>query len=440
MMRVLVVGGGGREHALAWKIRQSKLVSELYCAPGNPGTEPIATPVDLDPTNIVELADFAQELKIDMTVVGPEIPLSLGIADEFRKRGLLCFGPSKAAAQIEGSKVFAKEFMARQGIPTGRHRTCHTIDEAETALRSGEFEPPFVLKADGLAAGKGVIICHDLKEAAQTAEAILVGKRFGSAGDRLVLEEHLEGVEVSMLAFADGEQVLPLVSAQDFKRALEGDEGPNTGGMGSVSPSAHLTSEDHRRVLEEVLLPAVRGMAEEGRPYHGILYAGLMLTKEGPKVVEFNCRFGDPETQAILPRMASDIVPLFFASVEGKLAGKKAEWKQAACACVVLASGGYPGHYEKGVPIEGVEEADDPVGCIVFHAGTGRDEGGKLVTAGGRVLNVVAWAPSLKAALEKSYQSAERIRFEGAHFRRDIGRAAVELLEKRSSGEEEPGT
>ena len=440
MMRVLVVGAGGREHALIWKIHQSELVSEIFCAPGGPGIEPLASTVKLDPSNIVELADFAHDLKMDMTVVGPEVPLSLGIVDEFARRGLLCFGPTQAAAEIVASKVFAKEFMARHAIPTARHRTCISLEQAEEAIRSGEFRPPFVIKADGLAAGKGVVLCRDEREALQTASAILVGKRFGAAGNRIVVEECLEGVEVSMLAFADGEHALPLASAQDFKRALDGDRGPNTGGMGSISPSAHLTAEDQREVLAKVLLPTIRGLAAEGRPYRGILYAGLMLTKDGPKALEFNCRFGDPETQVILPRMESDIVPLLFASAEGKLAGQKAEWRQAACACVVLASGGYPDRYEKGKRIEGLEEAGQPTGVIVFHAGTGRDGNGSLVTAGGRVLDVVAWAPSLRKALEKAYRAAALIRFEGMQYRKDIGLAALELIERRETARpEEPG-
>jgi len=430
MMRVLVVGSGGREHALVWKIRQSELVSEIFVAPGNAGSRMLATPVDLDPTNIVELADFAQEVKIDLTVVGPELPLSLGIVDEFRERGLACFGPNKKAARIESSKVFTKEFLQRHSIPTAAFRVADTIEEAESAVASGEFGYPVVLKADGLAAGKGVVICGSREEAVQTARNMMVERQFGNAGDRVLIEECLEGVELSFLAFADGTDLMPMASSQDYKRALDDDQGPNTGGMGAISPSPYLTLETSARILNEVMVPTIRGMAEEGRPYKGILYAGLMLTGDGPKVLEYNCRFGDPEIQAILPRMASDIVPLFYASIEGDLAKQPAmEWHQAACACVVAASGGYPGSYEKGKKIEGLKQAGAMDKVVIFHAGTAAGGEGDIVTAGGRVLGVTALAPSLRGALDKAYEAVDAISFEGMHCRRDIGRTALAHLE-----------
>jgi len=429
-MRVLVVGSGGREHALAWKIHQSELVSEIFVAPGNAGSRMLATHVALDPTNIVELADFAQEVKVDLTVVGPELPLSLGIVDEFQERGLACFGPTKRAAEIESSKVFTKEFFQRHSIPTAAFRVAGTIEEAESALASDEFGYPVVVKADGLAAGKGVVICKSRDEAVQAARSIMVERRFGNAGDRLVIEECLRGVELSFLAFTDGTDLMPMASSQDYKRALEDDLGPNTGGMGAISPSPYLTSETSARILNEVMKPTIRGMAEEGRPYKGVLYAGLMLTDDGPRVLEFNCRFGDPEIQAILPRMASDIVPLFYASIEGDLAKQPPmEWHQAACACVVAASGGYPGSYEKGKRIEGLKRAGAMDRVVIFHAGTAAGEEGEILTAGGRVLNVTAMAPSLRAALARVYEAVDAVSFEGMHRRGDIGRVALAYLE-----------
>ncbi len=421
-MKVFIVGGGGREHALAWKIAQSPRVSKIFCAPGNGGICESAECLPIDGADIHDLLDFAVREEMDLTVVGPEAPLSMGIVDLFEQHGLKIFGASKAAAEIESSKAFSKDLMKKYGIPTAWYRVS---DSPEDALRYiHEMGAPIVVKADGLAAGKGVIICHTVEEAEEAVKMIMVDRLFGDAGERLVVEEFLEGEEASFLAFSDGETVLPLASSQDHKPAYDNDQGPNTGGMGAYSPAPVVTEELHRQVMEKVMIPTVRGMAAEGRPYKGILYAGLMITGEGPKVLEFNARFGDPEAQPILPRMEGDIVPVLEACIDGTLAGHSLSWKKEACVCVVLASGGYPGKYEKGLPIEGLDEASSEEGVIVFHAGTARKEG-KIVTAGGRVLGVTALGATVREAIEKSYRAAEKIHFEGRHFRRDIGQKAL---------------
>jgi len=419
-MKVLVVGGGGREHALVWKIRQSPLVSEVYAAPGNAGIAELAYCVPVDPSNIVELADFADSVRIELTVVGPELPLTLGIVNEFTKRGLTIFGPTKEAAEIEGSKTYAKEFMARRNIPTARFKIATSYEEAVGIIRSGVFDYPLVIKADGLAAGKGTIIAEDEKEAFSTVDVIMRERKFGNAGDRLVIEEFLEGEEASFQVITDGLRVIPLASSKDHKRLYDGDKGPNTGGMGAFSPAVNLDIETNRKVLAEIVYPTIRGLAEEGRPYRGVLYVGLMITKEGPKVLEFNCRFGDPETQVVLPRLESDLVPLLIKAAKGRMEQVSPKWRREAAVCVVLASEGYPGSYNKGLPISGIEEAVEE-GAIIFHAGT-RKEDGKLVTAGGRVLGVTALGASFPEAIVRAYSAVEKIHFPGVHYRRDIGK------------------
>ncbi|MBC7247683.1 MAG: phosphoribosylamine--glycine ligase [Actinobacteria bacterium] len=423
-MKVLVVGGGGREHALAWKIAQSPLVDGLWCAPGNAGMASIAQCVPLGAEDIAALADFAQAEGIDLTVVGPEAPLVAGIADVFRERGLAVFGPSRDAARMEGSKHFAKQVMLEAGVPTGRAEVFSDFDAAVDCVRRGD--PPYVVKADGLAAGKGVVIARDDSAAYEALKACFVERRFGDAGSRVLLEEYLEGQEVSVLAFVDGEKILPLAPAQDYKRVGDGDTGPNTGGMGSYSPVPVLSAEDYRRVVDEILKPTAGALAERGIHYRGILYAGLMLTADGPKVLEFNVRFGDPETQAVLPRLESDIVPAMLATVEGGLEDIALRWREGPCVTVVIASGGYPGDYRKGYPIDGLEEAASLEDVVVFHAGTRLGEGGTVLTDGGRVLNVSAMGKDFREARERAYRAVELIRFTDIYYRRDIALRAVE--------------
>jgi phosphoribosylamine--glycine ligase len=426
-MKILVVGNGGREHALTWKIRQSPLVRELYCAPGNAGILEIADCIPIDTTSIVELADFAETVKADLTVVGPELPMVLGIADEFQRRGLTIFCPTRAAAEIEGSKAFAREFMDRHHIPAPRFAVCSSRAEAAEAMESGRLGFPLVVKADGLAAGKGTVVVPDRNAARQAVDAIMSERRFGSAGDRIVLEEFLEGEEVSFLVFSDGSRVVPMVSAQDHKRALDGDQGPNTGGMGAISPATNLSLDAHKRVLNEVIVPAVAGMAAEGRPFRGVLYAGLMMTTDGPKVLEFNARFGDPETQAILARMKSDIVPLLLDSARGQIRDTKMDWAMEPTVCVVLASRGYPEAVETGKPIHGLESLKGLKDVIAFHAATARRDG-QTVTVGGRVLGITALGANHEAAIERAYEAIKSVSFEGMQYRQDIGRKAVARL------------
>jgi phosphoribosylamine--glycine ligase len=421
-MRVLVVGGGGREHALVWKIGQSPKVNKVFVAPGNAGTSQVAVNVPISADDIEGLLQFAGENKIDLTVVGPEQPLVGGIVDRFREKGFNIFGPSARAAEIEGSKVFCKDLMKKYAIPTAEYRVFESGQEA------GEFvkvnDRPWVVKADGLAAGKGVLICKNGQEAEAAIDSILMEKKFGEAGNRIVIEEFLEGEEVSVLAFTDGTSVLPLDSAQDHKAAYDGDLGPNTGGMGAYSPASVLTRELREQVMQEILVPTVRAMASEGRPYQGILYAGLMLTQAGPKVLEFNARFGDPETQPLLIRMASDIVPLFQACIDGTLDKHTIEWKKETAVCVVMAAGGYPGAYEKGQAIHGLDEAGKLSGVVVFHAGT-KTLDGEVVTSGGRVLGVTASAVDTARAIARAYQAVNKITWDAIHYRTDIGRKAL---------------
>lgn len=389
----------------------------------------IADCIDIDPSDIVELADFAENLSIGLTVVGPELPLILGLADEFARRGLPVFGPNRAAAELEGSKGFAKDFLKRHGIPTARYHVVSSMEEAKSVIESEEVGMPLVVKADGLAGGKGVSITHNREDALKEAAKLIDDRELGSAGTRLVLEEFLEGEEVSFFALSDGHHVLPLVSAQDYKRAYDGDEGPNTGGMGCICPATNLKADTLKVIVKDIINPTVSGLAAEGRKYQGVLYCGLMLTSEGPKVLEFNVRFGDPEAQAILPRFKGDLLPLLLEVAEGRLGKHRPEWTREPAVSVVLASGGYPGSYETGKPIEGLPQGTVEMseGAYAFQAGT-KAEGGDVVTAGGRVVAVTALGQNLKAAIELSYQCAERIQFEGRQYRKDIGHKALARL------------
>jgi phosphoribosylamine--glycine ligase len=423
-MRILVVGNGGREHALVWKIRQSPLVTEVYCAPGNAGIAEVADCVGIEGSDIVELADFAESIKADLTVVGPELAMVLGIADEFHRRGLLIFCPTRAAAEIEGSKAFARDFMQRHQIPAPRFEICSTPEEAERVIKKPAFGFPLVVKVDGLAAGKGTFVANDAAEARAAVDQIMVEKKFGMAGARIVIEEFLVGEEVSFLVFSDGSSVVPMVSVQDHKRAGDGDTGPNTGGMGTVSPATNLSMDVHKQIMQEIILPAIKGMGEEGRRYQGVLYAGLMLTEAGPKVLEFNARFGDPETQVIMARMRSDVVPILKATAEGNLKDARIEWAKEPAVCVVLCAKGYPDSPETGTPIEGLESLKGLPDVTVFQAATALRDG-KTVSVGGRVLGVTALGANLSAAIQRVYESVQQIHFEGMHYRKDIGQRAL---------------
>jgi phosphoribosylamine--glycine ligase len=427
-MKVLVIGSGGREHALVWKIAQSPKVDKIYCAPGNGGTGSIAENVEIPAEDINTLLCFAKDNKIDLTVVGPEAPLVRGIVNEFEKEGLKIFGPRREAARIEGSKVFAKEFMAKYDIPTAQAAIFDDLKKAINYIH--EVAAPIVVKADGLAAGKGVVVCSTKEEAVSAVKLIMEKKEFGKAGDKVVIEECLAGEEASILAFTDGKSILPLASSQDHKRALDDDKGPNTGGMGAYSPAPLVTDRLMDDININVLKPFVAGMRQEGITYKGVIYAGIMVTKKGPKVLEFNARFGDPETQPILMRMRSDIVPIFEAIVDGKLDDRMIEWDERAAVCVVLAAGGYPGRYEKGIAIQGLNRIDQLENVVVFHAGT-REERSKergvrsIVTNGGRVLGVTALGDSIKFAIDKAYRAVNMIHFKGMHYRKDIGKKAL---------------
>lgn len=425
-MRVLVIGSGGREHALCWKLAQSPELEELYCAPGNPGIAELADLVAEGADDVQGLASFAAHLKIDLTVVGPELPLTLGLADELTRRGLPVFGPTREAARLEGSKVFAKEFMARHGIPSADFEVAHDAAEARKAARS--FGLPVVLKADGLAAGKGVIIPETADELDLALAVFFEERRFGASGDRVVVERFLPGEEVSFLALSDGERVLPLATSKDYKRIGEGDTGPNTGGMGAHSPSGVVSPELGGEILDTVVRPTIEGMAADNRPFRGVLYAGLVLTEEGPRVLEFNVRFGDPEAQALLLRLDDDLLPVLAAGAQGDFGAHRLRFSRDAAACIVLASAGYPEKPVKGDAIRGIERARTHEGVEVFHAGTARDpqDGETLVTAGGRVLNVCARAPQLVDALRRAYAAAAEIDWPGKAFRRDIGRRVLE--------------
>jgi phosphoribosylamine--glycine ligase len=419
-MKILVTGSGGREHALAWKIAQSPHLEKLFCAPGNPGTMSIAENVAIDSSDIQGLADFAAREKIGLTVVGPELPLTMGIVDEFEERGLKIFGPNKRTAELEGSKVFAKQFMERHQIPTAISKIAESPEEAKEILNSGKFSFPLVVKADGLAAGKGVIICENLKEAEEVVRLIMVERKFGEAGRRVLVEECLRGKETSFIVLSEGKEVVPLVTTMDHKPVYEGDKGPNTGGMGAISPSPFIDEELFSEIMRSIVYPTVTNMREEGRKYKGVLYVGLMLTEEGPKVLEYNCRFGDPETQPQVLRMESDLVDILLAIIEEDAQGKEIQWSAKASGCVVLASGGYPLAYEKGKRIEGLNQASETPGIAIFHAGT-KFQDGEYYTNGGRVVGVCASEENLGETMEKIYNVISGISFEGMHFRRDIG-------------------
>ena len=420
-MKILIIGGGGREHALAWKIAQSPKVTALFCAPGNPGTKPIATNIDLPADDLDGLLAFALEESVDLTVVGPEQPLVLGLADRFQEKGLKVFGPSAKAAQLEGSKAFSKDLMRKYSIPTAAYAAFENADEARTYLKG---KGPQVVKADGLAAGKGVFVCANEAEAVEAINQIMNDKIFGESGSRIIIEERLEGQEVSLLAFTDGTTVLPMEAAQDHKAVFDGDTGPNTGGMGAYSPAPIFTPALKQQVIDQIMIPAVNGMRADGIPYQGVLYAGLMITPDGPKTLEFNARFGDPETQPLMMRMQSDIVPIMEACADGTLDSCSLEWKPDTAVCVVMASEGYPGSYEKGRPIRGLDQADALPGVTVFHAGT-KQSGDEVVTSGGRVLGVTALGGNVEQAIEKAYQAVGKIQWQGVQFRKDIGRKAL---------------
>lgn len=429
-MRVLIVGGGGREHALAWKLAQSPQVTELFAAPGNAGIAALASCVPIDASSTVELADFAASVHVDLTVVGPELPLSLGIVDEFGKRGLRIFGPTQAAAELEASKVFAKRFMTDHGIPTAAYWVVASRAEAQEVLDRGEAGWPVVLKADGLCAGKGVIIAKDAGEAERALSTFFDEKAFGSAAARVVIETFMPGTEVSFHVLSDGTHVFPLASAQDYKRIGDGDTGPNTGGMGTVSPSPRLTKDLQARIFNEIVRPTIKGMEDAGRTYRGVLYVGVMLTAEGPRVLEYNCRLGDPETQVILARLDGDLLDILQATVDGKLHEVHPKWAHHAATCVVMASRGYPERPETGQAIDGLAEAGALSDVVVFHAGT-RKANGAVVTAGGRVLGVTATHPTLSGARERAYEATGRIRFDGAQYRKDIGLDLVALMREK---------
>ncbi len=416
-MKVLVVGSGGREHALCWKIAQSNKVDKIYCAPGNGGTRLVAENVDIQANDIEGLLDFALKNKIDLTVVGPEEPLVLGIVDKFEEKRLKIFGPDKECAQLEGSKSFAKNFMEKYNIPTAKYRTYEDYEGAIKALE--EFSFPLVIKADGLCLGKGVEIVETKEKATRVLEDILKNKKFGKEGDKVVIEEFLHGVEGSLLCFVSGNKLIPMESAKDYKKAYDGDEGPNTGGVGAFSPSPLFTEGLNKRIKEEILSRIEEGLEKEGLNYKGILYIGLMITGEEPKVLEFNARFGDPETEVLLPRLESDIVDLFLKTIDLTLEPKDIVWKKESSLTVVLTSEGYPLSYEKGFEIKGHDELDESI--ILFHNGTKYDEG-KLLTNGGRVLSVTALAPSLDEARDLVYANVDKISFKGMFYRKDIGK------------------
>lgn len=424
-MKVLIIGGGGREHALAWKVGQSPLVERVFVAPGNAGTahEPGLTNVAIEATELERLVAFARDEGVELTIVGPEAPLVEGVVDRFRDAGLAIFGPTQGAAQLEGSKSFTKDFLARHAIPTAAYRTFTEVEPALAYL--AEQGAPIVIKADGLAAGKGVIVAMTLAEAEAAVRDMLEANAFGDAGARVVIEEFLEGEEASFIVMVDGTTVLPMATSQDHKRALDGDTGPNTGGMGAYSPAPVVTESVHERIMQQVIMPTVHGMAAEGHPYSGFLYAGLMIDAEGnPKVIEYNCRFGDPETQPIMLRLRSDLAELCLAGARGELAGHTCEWDPHAAVGVVLAAGGYPGSYRKGDVIEGLEAAE-ATGCKVFHAGTAEDDQGRVVTSGGRVLCVTALGQGVSQARDLAYEGVAAIRWDGVQFRRDIAYRAI---------------
>jgi len=415
-MKVLIVGSGGREHTIAWKLSKEKNVSKIYCAPGNPGIGKLADVVDIEVNEIDKLVEFAKGENIDLTIVGPEVPLVLGITDKFEENGLKIFGPNKKCALLEGSKAFSKDFMIRHNIPTAKYMEFTDINLAKEKV--GIYGYPVVIKADGLAAGKGVVIVNDEKEALSTLEEMMKDKKFGEAGDKVVVEEFLQGIETSILAFVDGEAIVPMVSAKDHKNIFDNDKGPNTGGMGTYSPSLIYDEKLENEVKETILSPIIDGIKKDKLDYKGILFIGLMITKEGPKVLEFNVRFGDPETQVVLTRLETDLVDIIEAILNNKLKDMDIKWSENKTVCVVLTSKGYPEDYEKGIVINGLEDVDNDI--ILFHSGTKLVDK-DIVTNGGRVIGVTAIGNTLEEATEKAYKNVEKIKFEGMHYRKDIG-------------------
>ena len=426
VMRILVIGSGGREHALVWKIAQSKLADKIFCAPGNGGISQQAECLDIKAEDIRGLIDFTRKEKIDLTVVGPEAPLATGIVDEFINYKLRIFGPNKKAAQLEASKVFAKELMAKYKVPTADFKIFDNSDEAKKYI--DKKGAPCVVKTDGLAQGKGVIIAKTLDEAKQAVTSIMQDRIFGDSGNRVIVEDCLEGEEASIIVITDSRQVIPLASSQDHKRVFDNDEGGNTGGMGAYSPAPVVTGGLFQEILQKIVYRTIEGLVSEGIDYRGVLYAGVMITKDGPKTLEFNVRFGDPETQAILPRLKTDLLEVMLAITEGKFAQYQAiKWDNRACVCVVVASGGYPGEYEKGKEISGLDEAAKMKDVVVFHAGT-KKAGDKILTNGGRVLGVTGLGNTIKEAIEHTYRAVDKIHFEGIHYRRDIGRKVISKI------------
>ncbi len=423
-MDIMVVGGGGREHAIIKKLKESKNAGRIYCLPGNGGIAADCECVDIKATDIEGVVNFAKEHKVDFAVVAPDDPLVLGAVDELHKIGVKCFGPEKSAAIIEGSKVFSKNFMKRHGIPTARYEVFSRPEDALEYLKTAAF--PSVVKADGLALGKGVLICEDYSAAEQAVKSIMSDKIFGDSGNNVVVEEFLTGPEVSVLCFCDGKTVRPMVSSMDHKRALDGDRGLNTGGMGTVAPNPYYTESIQKECMDKIFIPTVNGLAEEGRPFRGCLYFGLMLTPDGPKVIEYNCRFGDPETQVVLPLLKGDLLEIMLACEEGRLDEVPVEFMTGAAACVIIASGGYPKEYKKGIRID-LPQTD----AVIYHSGTALKDG-ELVTAGGRVLGVTAAGADLKRALRSAYAAVEKISFDGAFYRKDIGQRAL----KAAAGKE----
>ncbi len=415
-MKILIVGGGGREHAIAWKLSQSAGDVELFCVPGNAGIAGIAKCADISAEDIEGVKRFALENKIDMAVIGPEVPLAMGITDELTSAGIRVFGPDKSCSRLEASKSFTKEFLGRHGIPTAKYRE---YTDRDSLLRDiGIFGYPMVIKADGLAAGKGVILAENAEEAERAVREMMDDRVFGSAADKVLVEECLKGIEASVLCFVDGKSMVPMESAQDYKRVYDGDKGPNTGGMGSYSPSLIFNEELEARIRREILDPTIEGFKADGLDFHGVLFIGLMICEDGPKVIEFNNRFGDPETQSVLMRLDTDLLDIFNACIDGTLGSLDIKWSDRRSVCVVLASGGYPGSYEKGKEITGLDEVDDDV--IVFHAGTSFKDG-RVVTSGGRVLGVAAMGDTNDEARERAFSNAERIKFDGVHYRKDVG-------------------
>lgn len=423
-MKILVIGNGGREHAIVWKVRKDDPAVELYCAPGNAGTASIATNLSIKADDIEGIVAWAVENNPDLVIVGPEVPLCLGLVDALTKKGIRAFGPCQAAAQMEGSKKFAKDIMLSAGVPTARCAVVHTPEEARAKIK--EFGIPVVLKADGLAAGKGVSVCMNQAEVEEAIDTMLITKSFGESASEVLIEEFMTGEEASILAFVDGEHIVPLASAQDHKRLLNNDKGPNTGGMGSYSPAPCVTEDMLAVVQNRILEPVVAELRNRGIVYKGILYAGIMLTPTGPRVVEFNCRFGDPETQSILPRMDFNMVEAMNACIDGTLSKEMIKWKPGNCVCVVMVAGGYPGKYDKDNPIEGIAAAEQDEDVDVFHAGTAL-KNGTVVTAGGRVLGVTAHGPDLRETVAKAYRAILKIKYDGAEYRTDIAHRALKL-------------